>query len=410
MTQDSSEKLQEVLKFQKPNSNTKSVIKSTPLKNPLDEKENKQNLSKGSENKFTSFTVTDLRNITNNEFGLITEKAKNETVKNQSQEKSIASEKKTVSSIKEDSKQTAKNETGAENASPAEKKFVSSISENSDDDEDDFIDFDLAKGLRSISPSELKMKSSSFNGSFSHNQSLTDQNSSIDPCAFNCSKVPHIACGHNWSLSPKCTRHAKVINLDKFQSLILHQHNTLRNNLAGNLTKFEPAVRMGTTQWHNELAEYALLNAMSCEDDHDFCHNTKEFKWTGQNLASHYWWGRKKDLSAIITKMISGWYSENVYAEQSDLDKFHRVNGLNNEVITHFTSVINERNTHIGCAAVADKKERFSVIYFSCNYARNNIMNLPIYEKGPTASKCLTGVNSQYTNLCSENEVYKYNV
>lgn len=212
------------------------------------------------------------------------------------------------------------------------------------------------------------------------------------------------------TFSSKCSNKAKLINLRKFQHLILHHHNTLRSNLAGNLTRFEPAARMGTTQWHNELAAYARLNAMACNDEHDFCHNTNEFKWTGQNLAVLFWTGRKKDLAEILTKMISNWHSENVNTEQSDLDKFSRSKGLNNGVISHFTNIVNERNTHIGCAAVAEKKGRFSVIYFTCNYARNNILDLPIYEKGPTASKCSSGVNPKYKNLCSVKEKYDYNV
>ncbi|XP_037812602.1 allergen Tab y 5.0101-like [Lucilia sericata] len=289
-------------------------------------------------------------------------------------------------------------------------KSVSSISENSDDltaVKDDFIDIDLNKGLQSIDLSAMKFKSPTQKQPFS---GTDEHHLSIDPCSNNCSNVPHIACGHSWTLSPQCSHNAKLINLNNLQSLIIQQHNILRNNLAGNLTHFEPAARMGTTQWHPELATYAQLNAMTCNDEHDFCHNTNEFKVTGQNLASHNWSGRTKDLAGIIKQMINVWYSEYIYAEQSDVDSFHRIFGSDNEFIAHFTTVINERNTHIGCGAVAEKKGRLNTIYFACNYARNNIYNLPVYEKGPTASKCLTGVNPEYKNLCSISEVYKYNL
>lgn len=66
----------------------------------------------------------------------------------------------------------------------------------------------------------------------------------------------------------------------------------------------------------------------------------------------------------------------------------------------------NERTDRVGCAAVLYKSNNVMVI---CDYSGNNFYGKPVYTVGPTASKCQTGKNSQYLNLCSKAERIGYN-
>lgn len=59
------------------------------------------------------------------------------------------------------------------------------------------------------------------------------------------------------------------------QQAILDAHNKNRNDLAnGNTPNYEPAVRMGTLRWNDQLADWAALNARTCIFGHDQCRTT----------------------------------------------------------------------------------------------------------------------------------------
>lgn len=52
--------------------------------------------------------------------------------------------------------------------------------------------------------------------------------------------------------------------------LLLHLHNQFRSTIAaGRTPNFPSASRMGALTWDDELASLAVLNAMSCEIEHD---------------------------------------------------------------------------------------------------------------------------------------------
>lgn len=43
----------------------------------------------------------------------------------------------------------------------------------------------------------------------------------------------------------------------------------------------------------------------------------------------------------------------------------------------------------------------------ACNYGVGNLIGYPIYQEGPTASGCTSGINPEYTGLCSAEEIYE---
>ena len=81
------------------------------------------------------------------------------------------------------------------------------------------------------------------------------------------------------------------------------------------------------------------------------------------------------------------------------------------KVIGHFTAMMQEKATYIGCAFVKHVKSNdFTEILMACNYSFTNILGRPVYRAGRAASQCKTGVNPNYKFLCSVNEKYNVNV
>lgn len=84
--------------------------------------------------------------------------------------------------------------------------------------------------------------------------------------------------------------------------------------------------------------------------------------------------------------------------------------------MSHYTVMISDRNTHVGCAAATytvsnDMMHRNYTGYLvACNYATNNMIGEPIFSTcSKAASKCYSGTNCMYPNLCSINEQYNVN-
>lgn len=72
--------------------------------------------------------------------------------------------------------------------------------------------------------------------------------------------------------------------------------------------------------------------------------------------------------------------------------------------------VANERQTHVGCAAVilprALPRVLYSELMLACSFANYTEKGRPIYTIGPPCSGCTTGCNPDYAALCSESEQF----
>lgn len=67
---------------------------------------------------------------------------------------------------------------------------------------------------------------------------------------------------------------------------------------------------MATMQWSSELAQLAELNVKQCVMKHDECHNTKDFKHSGQNLAYTRWINMQMSVPKVINRQIKAWFNE----------------------------------------------------------------------------------------------------
>ena len=107
--------------------------------------------------------------------------------------------------------------------------------------------------------------------------------------------------------------------------------------------------------------------------------------------------------NSVIVDTINDWYNENQFAEQSDINLFTRLyNGPN--AIGHFTVMVSERTTQVGCAISNYVSEGWNWSLLACNFASTNMLNQPIYRSGATGSGCTLGRDLVYTGLCRTNE------
>lgn len=76
--------------------------------------------------------------------------------------------------------------------------------------------------------------------------------------------------------------------------------------------------------------------------------------------------------------------------------------------IGHFTQMIQDQGTKVGCAMASFSTFRGVVPYkgylVCCNYDRSNMRNFPVYKFGKPASGCKTGRDPDYPALCSKSE------
>lgn len=127
-----------------------------------------------------------------------------------------------------------------------------------------------------------------------------------------------------------CPATAKMVTItEDLKQIIVDTHNEKRNFIAGGGDpRHRPASRMATMQWDDELASLASLNVKQCELSHDECHNTNEYRYSGQNLA---WFGFSGavDHAYRLKEAVEFWYEEVEYSRQEYIDSYpSNYNGL----------------------------------------------------------------------------------
>ncbi|XP_055550225.1 antigen 5 like allergen Cul n 1-like isoform X2 [Wyeomyia smithii] len=221
--------------------------------------------------------------------------------------------------------------------------------------------------------------------------------------------ITHVACNGSSLLASSCGAGSEEIIMDEAKiKLIVRLHNELRSKVATGKQIYAPgktypqASRMATLQWSPELATVAASNARRCVYGHDQCHNTEEFKYAGQNIAQLSFQGMTMSDSDLIDGFIYAWFSEYIHANPNIIARFPK--HYSGPMIGHFTQMISDRATRIGCAVVSYNSGAWIRKYFVCNYSLANIIDQGVYEKGMACSRCRTGCNPKYPGLCNVHE------
>lgn len=179
------------------------------------------------------------------------------------------------------------------------------------------------------------------------------------------SGVKHVACGHSGKFDINCPSDALILKLNtKEKNLFVNSHNSLRNKIAwGKHKGFPTASKMLTLKWDDELASLASLNVMKCKMEHDSCRSTAKFKQAGQNLAHFGRYPRHDSLDADIKKSVDKWFNEIKVAKLDDVKKCCK----RNKIVGHFTQIIQDRASRIGCAVARYTQSGMKYTTIACN-------------------------------------------
>lgn len=224
------------------------------------------------------------------------------------------------------------------------------------------------------------------------------------------SNGPHIACNGLTTLAAGCGPGAIDKPLDATQqALVLDLHNRLRSKVAMgqqnySASAFYPsAVRMATLRWDSELAAIAAANARRCVYGHDKCRNTVQYSRAGQNIANLAFQNTNYADADVIRDFVNDWYSE--YADANPAQMASYPKGYTGPAIGHFTQIVADRCTAVGCAMVRYvDQDGWTNQDLVCNYAITPITSQPIYVAGAACSQCATGCNPKYPGLCNPEE------
>ncbi|XP_037818685.1 antigen 5 like allergen Cul n 1-like [Lucilia sericata] len=227
----------------------------------------------------------------------------------------------------------------------------------------------------------------------------------------NAKGATHVACDSKKEFSSSCPKDAEMMEIDEsLQKLIVDKHNEKRNTIAGGeYDSLKPACRMATIEWDDELAYLAEFNVLKCKMEHDDCHNTNDFKYSGQNLGEMGFRGEINQTERIL-QSIDLWYEEKEHVSQSIIDEYP--NDYSGPDIGHFTVMMADRNIRVGCAAAtySVSGENYKNYLLACNYATTNMIGFAIYKScDKPAADCESGTNESYKNLCSPKESYDVN-
>ncbi|KAH8359090.1 hypothetical protein KR093_004242, partial [Drosophila rubida] len=214
----------------------------------------------------------------------------------------------------------------------------------------------------------------------------------------------HIACqnGGNWAVSCPTSPAPFLINVN--ETIIQHivtAHNVRRNRLAlGDLPGYSPARRMATVRWNAELASLAALNVRQCVLLRDACHNTNTFSNSGQNVALISYSGdwTTKPNKDLLTQAIHSWWLQYENANMAVINSYP--NSWTGSPIRSFTTMAQQRNYAVGCAAARYVRNSLNHFLLACNYAVDNEAGRPVYVAGITGAGCQLGTNVNYLGLC----------
>lgn len=122
---------------------------------------------------------------------------------------------------------------------------------------------------------------------------------------------------------------------------------------------------------------------------------------TGQNIFLAWTTGKRNTTENYIEIALSNWFTESILTPMDVIDSLHFPPGI---AVGHFTQLIHDRNTRVGCAMVqwSDDNGLKKSTRLTCNYWRGNYGNQPVYDKGETCSDCKVCGKNEFDGLCIE--------
>ncbi|KAL9924983.1 antigen 5 like allergen Cul n 1-like [Glossina fuscipes fuscipes] len=234
----------------------------------------------------------------------------------------------------------------------------------------------------------------------------------------------HVACRNSGAFHVSCPRDRILLKIaGPLQDFILDYHNRLRSFIAvGAENNHKHACRMATMQWDDELAMLAEFNVKRCTLKRDYCIKTRKFPFPGQNLGYSISMN-PLPLKNAVEVILDNWSHEIDSAKPENIESY-QVNDtkkknyiLSRRYFGHFTLMVNDHNTRVGCAAsrYSHYDESNDVMWkttlLACNYATTNTIGSAVYDTNCSrpAIKCQISTEKDIIGLCSPEEPYDFN-
>ncbi|KAH8291885.1 hypothetical protein KR054_001944, partial [Drosophila jambulina] len=181
--------------------------------------------------------------------------------------------------------------------------------------------------------------------------------------------------------------------------------NQLRNEVAGGGFRNLPqAARMAKMTWSEELAWFAHLDVVLCSKTTHHCHTSPYYYYIGvltEEVFKNY--GEETSSNfGIMSEVLEYWIGGVSHIDKKDT--LHLPQSFERPSTFRAALVINERNTHFGCATIYFKNNEHFI--FSCAFATANIVGRPVYKWGLKPGIKCTKRDKTYKNLCAAGEKY----
>lgn len=209
----------------------------------------------------------------------------------------------------------------------------------------------------------------------------------------------HIGCKPNSFPFNEKAENLKVKKVNsELKKFIVDAHNQYRSQVAsGSMRGYSPASKMNMVTWNEDLAETAELFVEYGTFKHDQCRSTEDAPEPGQNIGYSRSTEKLTNLTAIFDARMRSWFNE--YKLDPSVVKSYSSTAK----AGHFTVMVRDETTFIGCAAssfdfMKSGRRRYQILV-ACNYQFTNIDTEPTYTPGEPCSKCKT-CNQTYKALC----------
>ncbi|KAH8371381.1 hypothetical protein KR093_007121 [Drosophila rubida] len=216
----------------------------------------------------------------------------------------------------------------------------------------------------------------------------------------------HIACKNNGELSKICPVDAQMLNMSEHQQNILNQLNQQRHLLAmGKVASLPVPEKMATLQWNDELEQLAAMNVKHCALINDVCHNTLEFRNSGQTVAmQNISTAVEVTDEELVKSNIERWWDQAKHVTPDYVESYPKDAKIN-DIFRNFAVMARENNTFVGCAAIKYTKGVLQHFLFACNYASNAVPETAIYHI--KSRGCQNGYDRYFPALCKAGEQYR---
>ncbi|CAO1366264.1 unnamed protein product [Diamesa tonsa] len=224
-----------------------------------------------------------------------------------------------------------------------------------------------------------------------------------------CQNGRHSACNITGKFSSICPDNIKVVKLNKLDKiLVVDKHNYYRSKIAGgdqplypgSKEKFPMASKMNALIYNEEHSFLSVLQLKTCLS-HDECHNVVRNNgsvFSGQNIFTEFHGGEFKKNGEYISEAIDLWYNE---YQVTTLDVIDKLYFPKDYVVGHFTQVIHDKNTEVGCSMVqwTENGGKEKNVKVTCNYQKAAYLGQPVYKIGDAGADC-NKLDDEYGILC----------